>query len=163
MVKEQITNTKVIPSMASADDGYSSQEGLEEVLGLGVKVVSMSGAKGKKIIEARQWKSQPYRQARAERSAIESLLFTLKEGFEFGELVRRTHEQLSPIPIGPRGMPQRQRLLGVVNWVFLGHRIVEEEYQGRAWLGCCVRAIARYLSGHLAGPLLPRVLFARSS
>src|SRR5271157_4136577 len=51
-------------------------------------------AKGKKIIEARQWKSQPYRQARAERSAIESLVFTLKEGFEFGEMVRRTHENV---------------------------------------------------------------------
>jgi hypothetical protein len=94
MVKEQITNTGVIPSMASADDGYSSQEGLEEVLGLGVKVVSISGAKGKKIIEAQKWKSQPYRQARAERSAIESLVFTLKEGFEFGEMVRRTHENV---------------------------------------------------------------------
>jgi hypothetical protein len=64
------------------------------VLRLGVKVVSISGAKGKKIIEARQWKSQPYRQARAERSAIESLVFTLKEGFEFGEMVRRTHENV---------------------------------------------------------------------
>ena len=94
MVKEQVTNTGVIPSVVSADDGYSSQEGLEEVLGLGVKVVSISGAKGKKIIEARQWKSQPYRQARAERSAIESLVFTLKEGFEFGEMVRRTHENV---------------------------------------------------------------------
>ena len=37
LVKEQITNTGVIPSMASADDGYSSQEGREEVLGLGVE------------------------------------------------------------------------------------------------------------------------------
>jgi hypothetical protein len=64
------------------------------VLRLGVKVVSISGAKGKKIIEARQWKSQPYRQARAERSASESLVFTLKEGFEFGEMVRRTHESV---------------------------------------------------------------------
>ena len=64
------------------------------MLGLGVKVVSISGAKGKKIIEARQWKSQPYRQARAERSAIESMVFTLKEGFEFGEMVRRTHENV---------------------------------------------------------------------
>jgi hypothetical protein len=52
MVKEQITNTGVIPTMASADDGYSSQEGLEEVLNLGVKVVSISGAKGKKLLEA---------------------------------------------------------------------------------------------------------------
>ena len=94
MIKEQITNTGVIPSMTSADDGYSSQEGREEVLGLGVKVVSIGGAKGKKLIEAQQWKSQPYRQARAERSGIESLVFTLKEGFEFGEMVRRTHENV---------------------------------------------------------------------
>jgi hypothetical protein len=94
MVKEQITNTGVIPAMTSADDGYSSQEGLEEVLGLGVKVVSISGAKGKRLLEAQQWKSRPYRQARAERSAIESLVFTLKEGFEFGEMARRTHQNV---------------------------------------------------------------------
>ena len=94
MVKEQITNTGVIPSLASADDGYSSQEGLEELLSLGLKVVSISGAKGKKLIEAQQWKSRPYQQARAERSGIESLLFTLKEGFEFGEMMRRTHENV---------------------------------------------------------------------
>jgi hypothetical protein len=94
MLKEQITNTGVIPSMASVDDGYSSQQGREELLGLGVKVVSIGGAKGKKIIEVQQWKSQPYRQARAERSAIESLVFTLKDGFEFGEMVRRTHENV---------------------------------------------------------------------
>ena len=64
------------------------------MLGLGLKVVSISGAKGKKIIEAKQWKSQPYRQARAERSAMEALVFTLKESFEFGEMVRRTHENV---------------------------------------------------------------------
>ena len=57
-------------------------------------MVSIGGAKGKKIIEAQQWKSQPYRQAGAERSAIESLVFTLKDGFEFGEMVRRTHENV---------------------------------------------------------------------
>jgi hypothetical protein len=94
MVKQQIANTGVVPSIASADDGYSSQQGREEVLGLGLKVVSISGAKGKKLIGAQQWKSQAYRQARAERSAMESLLFTLKEGFEFGEMVRRTHENV---------------------------------------------------------------------
>jgi Transposase DDE domain len=94
MVKEQITNTGVIPAMTSADDGYSSQEGREEVLGLGVKVVSISGAKGKRLLEARQWKSRPYRQARAERSAIESLVFTLKEDFEFGQMARRTQENV---------------------------------------------------------------------
>jgi hypothetical protein len=47
-----------------------------------------------KITEAQQWNSRPYRQARAERSAMESLLFTLKEGFEFGALARRTHENV---------------------------------------------------------------------
>lgn len=94
MVKEQITNTGIIPSMASVDDGYSSQQGREEALRLGVKVVSISGAKGKKIIEAQQWKSQPYRRARAERSAIESLVFTLKESFEFAEMMRRNHENV---------------------------------------------------------------------
>ena len=94
MVKEQITNTGVIPSMSSADDGYSTQQGREEVLGLGLKVVSISGAKGKKIIEGQKWKSQPYRQARAERSAMESLVFTLKESFEFGEMKRRTLENV---------------------------------------------------------------------
>jgi hypothetical protein len=94
MVKEQITNTGVIPAMTSADDGYSSQEGREEVLGLGVEVVSISGAKGKRLLEAQQWKSRPYRQARAERSAIESLVFTLKEGFEFGEMARRSHQNV---------------------------------------------------------------------
>ena len=94
MVKEQITNTGVIPAMTSTDDGYSSQEGREEVLGLGVEVVSISGAKGKRLLEAQQWKSWPYRQARAERSAIESLVFTLKEGFEFGKMSRRSHENV---------------------------------------------------------------------
>ena len=94
MVQEQIANTGVIPSMVSADDGYSTQQGLEQALGLGVKVVSISGAKGKRLLEAQQWKSRPYRQARAERSAIESLVFTLKECFEFGEMARRTHENV---------------------------------------------------------------------
>jgi hypothetical protein len=94
MVQEQITNTGVIPALTSVDDGYSSQEGREAVQKLGVKVVSISGPKGKKLIQAPQWKSKAYRQARAERSAIESLIFTLKECFEFGEPMRRTHENV---------------------------------------------------------------------
>jgi len=70
------------------------EQGREEVMDLGLKVVSISGAKGKKLIQEQQWKSKPYRQARAERSAMESLVFTLKEGFEFGEMMRRTHENV---------------------------------------------------------------------
>jgi hypothetical protein len=41
-----------------------------------------------------QWKSQPYRQAGAQRSAIESMVSTLKEGFEFAHMMRRTHENV---------------------------------------------------------------------
>lgn len=92
MVQAQIAHTAVTPAMVSVDDGYSSQEGREAVQALGVELVSISGAKGKKLIDAGQWKSAPYRQARAERSAIESLIFTLKEGFEFGALMRRGRE-----------------------------------------------------------------------
>jgi hypothetical protein len=92
MPGSQITGRKKEAARAFSGDGlpwttrlgYSSEQGLEEVQRFGVKVVSIGGAKGKKIIEAQKWKSRPYRQARAERSAIESLVFTLKEGFEFG-------------------------------------------------------------------------------
>jgi transposase, IS5 family len=94
MVKEQIANSGITPSMASVDDGYSSTEGRNQVLALGLKLVSIGGAKGKKLIEPQQWNSQPYRQARAERSGMESLVFTLKEGFQFGALARRSHENV---------------------------------------------------------------------
>ena len=94
MVQAQIANTGIVPALVSADDGYSSAQGLEEVRGLGVKVASISGAKGKKLIEPPLWKSQAYRSARAERSAIESTIFTLKDGFDFGELQRRTQENV---------------------------------------------------------------------
>jgi hypothetical protein len=85
---------ETLAARAAVPPPKHSQQGREEVLHLGVKVVSISGAKGKKIIELQQWKSQPYRRARAERSAIESLVFTLKENFEFAEMVRRTHQNV---------------------------------------------------------------------
>jgi hypothetical protein len=94
MVNEQIANSGIIPSTVSVDDGYSSREGRAEVLALGPKVVSIAGAKGKQLTEAQQWNSRPYRQARAERSGMESLVFSLKEGFQFGALARRSHENV---------------------------------------------------------------------
>jgi len=56
--------------------------------GGGVEVVSISGAKGKRITSAQEWNRPDYRVARANRSAVESLMFTLKEGYEFGQLLR---------------------------------------------------------------------------
>jgi hypothetical protein len=63
------------------------------VLRLGSRL-SASAEPRQELLEAQQWKSRPYRQARAERSPIESLVFTLKEGFEFGEMARCTHENV---------------------------------------------------------------------
>jgi hypothetical protein len=44
--------------------------------------------------EAHQTEEPTLGQARAERSAMESLLCTLKDGFEIGELMRRNHENV---------------------------------------------------------------------
>jgi hypothetical protein len=54
-----------------------------------VEVVRISGAKGKKSTGAEEWNRPDYRSARARRSAVESLMFTLKDGYEFGRLLRR--------------------------------------------------------------------------
>ena len=56
---------------------------------MGVMDVSISGAKGKKLTDTADWDSEEYRDARRNRSAVESLMFTIKDGFEFGELGRR--------------------------------------------------------------------------
>jgi hypothetical protein len=63
-------------------------EQLEELRRMSQQIHFLNGkARG----EAKR--KQPYRQARVERSAIE-LVFTLKEGFEFGEMVRSIHENV---------------------------------------------------------------------
>lgn len=82
-------NTGVIPAFISADDGYSSGPGRGECLAFGVKDVCLSGSKGKKITPDELWTSEEYISGRRKRSAIESLMFTLKYVFEFGQLRRR--------------------------------------------------------------------------
>jgi len=82
-------NTGVIPAFISADDGYSSGPGRGECLVFGVKDVCLSGSKGKKITPDELWTSEEYISGRRKRSAIESLMFTLKYVFEFGQLRRR--------------------------------------------------------------------------
>lgn len=87
MVEKAVANTGVIPHLVSVDDGYSSREGHDRVRELGVKIVSISGSKGKKLLGA-NWNEEEYRLARAGRSAVESLMFCLKYGFDFGQLSR---------------------------------------------------------------------------
>ena len=88
-IRDSIARTSVVPNLVSTDDGYASAQGRAEVLAMGVKDISISGAKGKRLTDPDDWQSEVYRNARRERSAVESLMFTIKDGFEFGELGRR--------------------------------------------------------------------------
>ena len=81
--------TNVLPQLVSTDDGYSSRSARADLLQTGVAVVSISGAKGKQITPAADWQRPEYRAARANRSGVESLIFTLKDGYQFGQLLRR--------------------------------------------------------------------------
>ena len=84
----------VLPKLVSSDDGYSDQRAREDLLEAGVEVVSISGAKGKRITAAAEWNRPDYRAARVNRSSVESLIFTLKDGYGFGQLLRRENENV---------------------------------------------------------------------
>jgi hypothetical protein len=88
-IVDAIGRTGVIADWVSTDDGYASAKGRDDVLAMKVKDISISGAKGKKLTAPGDWESEKYRDARRNRSAVESLMFTIKDGFEFGELGRR--------------------------------------------------------------------------
>ena len=88
-IRDAITRTGVIAEVVSTDDGYASGKGRDELRGMGVKDISISGAKGKKLTDLEDWNSERYQDARRYRSAVESLMFTIKDGFAFGELARR--------------------------------------------------------------------------
>lgn len=77
------------PKKLSADDGYVGTENRHRLLQDGFEVVSFSGAKGRRIIPEADWDSPAYAEARRGRSAVESLIFVLKHGFDFGCLRRR--------------------------------------------------------------------------
>ena len=88
-IRESIERTGVVAELVSTDDGYASAKGRDQLLKMGVKILSISGAKGNKLTDPEDWDSDAYRDARRNRSAVESLMFTIKDGFEFGELGRR--------------------------------------------------------------------------
>jgi hypothetical protein len=94
VVEKALAEKSLLPGLVSSDDGYSNKGAREDLLEAGVEVVSISGAKGKSITTPEQWNRPDYRAARAKRSAVESLMFTLKEGYEFGHLLRRENENV---------------------------------------------------------------------
>ncbi len=89
MVDEVIARTKVIPTVLSVDDGYASADNVKVLKGRDIEIISINGAKGRALTSPADWDSDAYAQARNKRSAVESLMFTLKHGFDFGEVARR--------------------------------------------------------------------------
>lgn len=94
IVLDGINRTQVTPDTVSADDGYCNKMVRTELLELGVRIVSISGSKGKKIIGDEDWLSEDYVEARNNRSAVESLMFTIKHNFDFGRVMRRGIENV---------------------------------------------------------------------
>jgi len=94
MFEQVVARTGVVPAMVSTDDGYAFRKSREFVLKAGSKVVSISGSKGKKITPPEDWDDPEYQAARNDRSAVESLMFTLKHGFDFGRVARRGLENV---------------------------------------------------------------------
>ena len=100
LVEKHIENCGVIPDFVSTDDGYSSAEGRNSCLKLGVKDVCFSGAVGKKILGEELWTDEKYTEGRRNRSAVESLMFSLKYVVHFGRLRRRGIEAVKSEMLG---------------------------------------------------------------
>jgi len=89
MVDQHIRRTRVIPYLVNVDDGYASAKGKQKVELKGVTTVSINGSKGKKITSDQDWESELFKEARNNRSSVESLMFTIKHNHNFGQVMRR--------------------------------------------------------------------------
>ena len=94
MIDEVMARTGVIPSLVSVDDGYASKANVAGARARGIDVISISGSKGRALTSDADWVSDSYAMARNQRSAVESSIFTLKEGFNFGLPARRGHARV---------------------------------------------------------------------
>lgn len=84
-----IVRTGVVPRVLSFDDGYTNTQARRRYRARGVETVSFSGSKGKNVIPREDYDSAAYKQARNDRSAVESSIFVLKHNFDFDDLMRR--------------------------------------------------------------------------
>jgi IS5 family transposase len=89
MVDDVIARTHVTPKVLSVDDGYASGNNVTNLKTRGIEIISINGSKGRALTAQADWNSDEYADARDLRSAVESLMFTLKQGFDFGEVARR--------------------------------------------------------------------------
>jgi hypothetical protein len=89
IMKQHIKNVGFAPTVVTVDDGYSSASNRRQLLKMGVKVVSINGAKGKKITPSKDWDSDEYKEARDARSAVESIISVLRYKFFMCDFTRR--------------------------------------------------------------------------
>jgi len=89
MVDEVVRRTAVVPRVLSVDDGYASAANVMAMKARNIEVISINGSKGRALTARADWNSDEHTLARDQRSAMESLMFTLKQGFDFGEVARR--------------------------------------------------------------------------
>lgn len=94
LVLDQYNRTGIIPSLFCADDGYTSDRALKELSDLGVEHTVFSGSKGKALVGQESWESEWYVKARNNRSCVESIIFTLKDQFDFGRVRRRGQDEV---------------------------------------------------------------------
>ena len=88
-VDDVMARTGVTPKLISTDDGYVSLKNQEELKAQGIGTVSFGGSKGKKLLED-EWDKEEFVNARNDRSKAESIMFSLKHLFDFGQLQRRS-------------------------------------------------------------------------
>lgn len=93
-IEQVLARTHTCPEMVITDDGFASQAGREQLQQMGVKRIVLSGAKGRKIMGEEEWSQPETAAARKDRSAVESLIFTLKYMFAFGRMRRRGLQQV---------------------------------------------------------------------
>lgn len=94
IIADSNSRTSVIPKVISADDGYVNSTVRTKYLKEGVDVFSFSGSKGKRLLTEEEWQDEDYLNARNDRSAVESLMYTIKYGFNFDRVVRRGIENV---------------------------------------------------------------------
>jgi IS5 family transposase len=83
-----LKRTSVKPALISFDDGYTNGDDRDHFEEIGIKV-SFSGAKGKRLIPSDEYDSELFRNARNDRSAVESLMYTIKQNHDFDRWMRR--------------------------------------------------------------------------
>lgn len=89
MYEQVHQRTKVTPDRVIVDDGYASAANRNALREREVGTISIGGSKGRKLTPPKEWSSDEHVEARDDRSAVESLMSTLKGSFDFDTVSRR--------------------------------------------------------------------------